>query len=167
MTTTGFRTSAICNLRVGQGAKPMVYRLQMVGISSDGAEVLCPAPLSVGSTHRLTVDGYDMPELPVQVVQNAGDIGVGYRLQLRLTGCSWPYQLYSTLSSLAFSGDVASTPPCLKALGLELGCTADDIEAAFSRRVRIAHPDRGGDVDSFVRLRSAYLESLELVGGKR
>lgn len=168
MSTTGFRTSAICNLHGTQAGKPVHIRTQMVDISSDGAQLLCEAPLAIGSNHTLTVDGYQMPELPVQVVGNFGDVGSGYRIGVRLTGCSWPYQLYSTLSSLAFTRATESaTPPSLKALGLELGCSPDDVETAFFSRVRTAHPDRGGDIEAFVRLRSAYLDALELVGGKR
>lgn len=169
MTTTGFKTSATCNLCVTQSGRQTVERTQMVDISSDGAHVLCSTPLAVGSTHTLAIDGFQMPELPVQVVANYGDAGNGYRLALRLTGSSWPYQVYSTLSSLPMTGGDQSTatPPCLKELNLEFGCSVEDIEKAFSRRVRIVHPDRGGEIEAFVRVRSAYLEAMDLIGGKR
>jgi len=37
-------------------------------------------------------------------------------------------------------------------LGVALDATADDVDRAFRRRVRTAHPDRGGDAATFRRL---------------
>jgi curved DNA-binding protein CbpA len=65
------------------------------------------------------------------------------------------------------AGTLGDTPTCLKELGLQMGCTLEEVDEAYFRQVRIAHPDRGGKIDDFVRLRTAYLDSLQLLGGKR
>jgi curved DNA-binding protein CbpA len=37
------------------------------------------------------------------------------------------------------------------ALGLTLPCTTDDVLAAYRRKVKLLHPDRGGDRREFLR----------------
>ena len=44
------------------------------------------------------------------------------------------------------------TPPCLRALGLSLPCTEDDVKHAYRRLAKELHPDRGGDVRRFLLL---------------
>ncbi len=38
-----------------------------------------------------------------------------------------------------------NTPRCIMALGLVMPCTTDDVLAAYRRKVKQLHPDRGGD----------------------
>ena len=41
-------------------------------------------------------------------------------------------------------------------LGVDRGCTQDELKEAFRTKALQAHPDRGGDAAEFVRLREAY-----------
>jgi curved DNA-binding protein CbpA len=45
-------------------------------------------------------------------------------------------------------------------LGVPRDCTRAEAKEAFRARVRRAHPDRGGDVPAFIRLRTAYEQIL-------
>ncbi len=36
-------------------------------------------------------------------------------------------------------------PRCLEALGLSLPCTSEDVLVAYRQKVKLLHPDRGGD----------------------
>jgi hypothetical protein len=44
------------------------------------------------------------------------------------------------------------TPACLRALGLHLPCTAQDVKDAYLRLAERLHPDRGGDRRKFLQL---------------
>ncbi len=57
-------------------------------------------------------------------------------------------------------------PACVAELGLRLPCTADDVKAAFRRRSKTLHPDRGGDVRQFIALHRSYEEALRFVAGR-
>jgi hypothetical protein len=58
------------------------------------------------------------------------------------------------------------TPRCILALGLTFPCTADDILAAYRRKVKKLHPDRGGDRRQFLRLQAHFEQALALVREK-
>lgn len=166
----GYKTSASCSLTIVNGGRPSTIRGEVVDVSVDGAQILCDKPISVGTAVLLTLDKITMPELSAKVVENHGDAGSGYRMDLRITRGSWPYQVFVTLTTFAVTPDKMDgtvTPPCLEELGLRFPCTADEVRVSFQRKVRLAHPDRGGDVESFVRLRAAYHEALTLLGAKR
>ena len=47
-------------------------------------------------------------------------------------------------------------PPCLQALELDLPCTEEQVLAAYRRRVKELHPDRGGDLQQFLRLQKHF-----------
>lgn len=55
------------------------------------------------------------------------------------------------------------TPRCILALGLTLPCTADEVRAAYRRKVKRLHPDRGGDRRQFLRLQAHFEEALAVV----
>ncbi len=55
------------------------------------------------------------------------------------------------------------TPRCILALGLTLPCTEDDILAAYRRKVKRLHPDRGGDRRDFLRLQAHFEQAMALV----
>jgi len=55
------------------------------------------------------------------------------------------------------------TPRCILALGLTMPCTADDVRAAYRRKVKRLHPDRGGDRRQFLRLQAHFEEALAFV----
>ena len=54
-------------------------------------------------------------------------------------------------------------PHCLKVLGLSLPCTEEDVLAAYREKAKEQHPDRGGDLDQFLRLQRYFEEARELV----
>ncbi|MFO0944595.1 MAG: PilZ domain-containing protein [Planctomycetota bacterium] len=166
----GYKTSASCSLTFLNGGRSSSVRGELVDISVDGAQIRSEQPISVGTSVQLSLDKFAMSAIAAQVVENHGDAGGGYRMDLRITKGSWPYQVFVSLTTFAITSDKTSgstIPPCLEELGLRLPCTADEVRASFQKRVRHAHPDRGGDVESFVRLRAAYHEALALLGAKR
>jgi hypothetical protein len=167
MAESGYGTHAACVLKFQTAGRWESFRGRLASISTAGAEVVCEKSFPSGSPVRLVVEGAFKDELAAQVTANEGSSGDGFRMTLRLTAGSWPYQVFAMLTTLAMGGGGGASPPCLVELGLKLPCSVEQVEQAFSRKVRTAHPDRGGDVESFVRLRAAYLEALALLGGSR
>jgi hypothetical protein len=58
---------------------------------------------------------------------------------------------------------VRERPGCLAALDLHLPCTEEDVLAAYRERVKELHPDRGGDLQQFLRLQKQFEQALHLV----
>jgi len=56
-----------------------------------------------------------------------------------------------------------TSPRCVLALGLTMPCTADDVLAAYRRKVKQLHPDRGGDRREFLRLQAHFEQAMALV----
>jgi len=54
-------------------------------------------------------------------------------------------------------------PPCLVALDLASSCTKEEVLAAYRERVKSLHPDRGGDLNEFLRLQQHFEQALNLV----
>ncbi|MDG2382713.1 MAG: DnaJ domain-containing protein [Pirellulaceae bacterium] len=52
------------------------------------------------------------------------------------------------------------TPPCLKALGLSLPCTEEELRHAYRQLAKKMHPDRGGDIQRFLMLQQHFEQSL-------
>jgi len=50
----------------------------------------------------------------------------------------------------------------LEALELRLPCTEEQVLAAYRRRVKALHPDRGGDLQQFLRLQKHFEQALHL-----
>jgi hypothetical protein len=57
----------------------------------------------------------------------------------------------------------AVIPPCLSAFGLDLPCSEEKLKQAYFDRVKLLHPDRGGDKRKFLRLQARFEEALALV----
>ena len=57
-------------------------------------------------------------------------------------------------------------PSCLTELGLRLPCTEEEVMAAYRERVKELHPDRGGDLQSFLRLQKHFEQAMYLVRGQ-
>ncbi len=53
-------------------------------------------------------------------------------------------------------------PPCLKALGLKLPVTREQVLAAYRQKVKTIHPDLGGSRRDFTRLQEHFEQALEL-----
>jgi hypothetical protein len=56
-----------------------------------------------------------------------------------------------------------STPRCILALGLTMPCTQAEILAAYRRKVKELHPDRGGDRRRFLRLQAQFEQAMAFV----
>ncbi len=56
-----------------------------------------------------------------------------------------------------------NTPRCILALGLVMPCTTDDVLAAYRRKVKQLHPDRGGDRREFLRLQAHFEQAMAFV----
>jgi hypothetical protein len=53
-------------------------------------------------------------------------------------------------------------PPCLQALDLMAPCTEEEVLAAYRLRVKALHPDRGGDLQQFLRLQKHFEQAMYL-----
>jgi DnaJ-class molecular chaperone len=53
-------------------------------------------------------------------------------------------------------------PACLRALGLELPVTAEDVLAAYREQAKTMHPDRGGDLQEFLRLQKHFEQAMHI-----
>jgi hypothetical protein len=53
-------------------------------------------------------------------------------------------------------------PPCLQALDLKMPCTEEEVLAAYRKRVKTLHPDRGGDLQQFLRLQKHFEQAMYL-----
>ena len=59
-----------------------------------------------------------------------------------------------------------NTPRCILALGLVMPCTSEDVLAAYRRKVKLLHPDRGGDRREFLRLQAHFEQAMAFVENK-
>jgi hypothetical protein len=53
-------------------------------------------------------------------------------------------------------------PPCMETFDLDLPCTEEQVLAAYRRRVKDLHPDRGGDLQQFLRLQKHFEQAMHL-----
>ncbi len=53
-------------------------------------------------------------------------------------------------------------PICLQALELNMPCTEEQVLAAYRERVKALHPDRGGDLQQFLRLQKHFEQAMHL-----
>jgi hypothetical protein len=60
----------------------------------------------------------------------------------------------------------SQSPACLQALELELPCTEEDVLAAYREMAKTLHPDRGGDLQQFLRLQKHFEHAMKLVRGE-
>jgi len=71
------------------------------------------------------------------------------------------------LATQAFSGIPAwarpFTPRAIAALGLRLPCTEEDLKRAYRQRVKLLHPDHGGDERRFLLLQAQFEEALDII----
>jgi hypothetical protein len=58
--------------------------------------------------------------------------------------------------------DGDQSPVCLKVLNLSWPCTVTEVQEAYRRLVKSAHPDGGGSHDKFLELQAAYEQALRL-----
>jgi len=58
------------------------------------------------------------------------------------------------------------TPRAIAALGLRMPCTEDDLKRAYRARVKLLHPDHGGDERRFLMLQANFEEALAILSGE-
>lgn len=68
---------------------------------------------------------------------------------------------FTGFAALPSSVDSANTSAWWVVLGVDHNASPDDIEAAYRRARREAHPDHGGSPDQFNRVQSAWKQYLE------
>jgi hypothetical protein len=59
-----------------------------------------------------------------------------------------------------------TTPRCILAFGLTMPCTADEVRAAYRRKVKELHPDLGGDRREFLRLQAHFEQAMAFLAEK-
>lgn len=57
---------------------------------------------------------------------------------------------------------ILGTPEAFATLGLAAGCSKADIKRAYKRLAKSAHPDSGGNHESFIKLNEAYETAMSL-----
>ena len=166
-----YRTSIPCKVEIVRNRVPQLIPATFIEVTNNGGLIHCVNPIPNNEPITIHFEGRNSTKLQAKILGNMGGDGTGYRLSLQLATGSWPYELFVMLTTLCASGDSGSTgsavPKCISELGLGWPCSIEDVEVAFAKLVRSAHPDRGGDIDKFVRVRTAYLEALALLGGRR
>jgi hypothetical protein len=55
------------------------------------------------------------------------------------------------------------TPRCIAVFELAWPCTEEQLRRAYRKKVKLSHPDRGGDPQRFLVLQEQFQEALELV----
>lgn len=58
------------------------------------------------------------------------------------------------------------TPRAVAALGLRMPCTEEDLKSAYRQRVKLLHPDHGGDQRRFMLLQQQFEEALAIVNAE-
>jgi hypothetical protein len=58
------------------------------------------------------------------------------------------------------------TPRCILALGLTMPCTSAEVLAAYRRKVKMMHPDVGGDRREFLRLQGHFEQAMAFIADK-
>lgn len=61
---------------------------------------------------------------------------------------------------------IQEQPGCLAVFDLRLPCTEEDVMAAYRERVKELHPDRGGDLQAFLKLQKQFEQAMYLVRGQ-
>lgn len=51
-------------------------------------------------------------------------------------------------------------PQWANVLGVKYPCTWEEVRQAYAKLVKEAHPDHGGSMESFVRIRAAYSQAV-------
>ena len=73
---------------------------------------------------------------------------------------SWPEIYYREPPE---RGDQYSVPDCLRAFGMTPKSTIEDLQAAFRREVKTAHPDHGGTSETFRALRQCFEQAQRIL----
>ena len=137
---------------------------RLTDVSFGGARLEAEFLPELGAPVRFAVPGFATGRLQATVVWRR--LGTqALCAGLRMVGAGWPYETFSRLTC-AESSDAASserttsedrsTPSFLRELGLDASCTVDEVHQAYRALAKRCHPDKGGDVRTFVSLHRHY-----------
>lgn len=59
------------------------------------------------------------------------------------------------------------TPRCVAALGLRMPCSEEQLKEAYRAKVKLLHPDHGGDKRRFLWLQSQFEEALVILEAEK
>ena len=59
------------------------------------------------------------------------------------------------------------TPRCVAALGLRMPCSEEQLKEAYRAKVKLLHPDHGGDKRRFLWLQSQFEEALAILEAEK
>ncbi len=156
-----YRTHRPCRISFMQAGKPVSCAGTFRDVSTTGARIICEYPVDVDSGISIHLPHRDALYGRVVHCEAAPD---GYAVGFVFVGAPFSLELFA---ELAFP----ETPDCFRRLGLDFPCTAAQVRAAYHRKARTAHPDRGGDQEAFVALYRAYRDALTVLalddGGQR
>ncbi len=126
------------------------------------------APVMLAEQIHSWPDGYDRVLIAIYLAVILGLPGLGYVFMV-LDFRRYLRSLRRALVVVAQAVPVTpywalrSRPTCLKTFGLELPCTEDEVLAAYREKAKEMHPDRGGDLDQFLRLQKHFDQARQLV----
>lgn len=55
------------------------------------------------------------------------------------------------------------TPRCIQALGLKMPCSTEEVLDAYRQKVKVMHPDRGGNRQDFLKLQQYFEQAMALL----
>ena len=87
---------------------------------------------------------------------------IDFRRWLRSLRRALVFVAHSVQSNMPYWA-ISERPGCLAAFDLRLPCTEEEVMAAYRERVKEFHPDRGGDLQKFLRLQKQFEQALHLV----
>ncbi|HVJ83905.1 MAG TPA: hypothetical protein VNC50_22755 [Planctomycetia bacterium] len=155
-----------CDVNFTAQGRNGVVRAELAAVEGETGDMVVDALVPLGAI-RIRIEGAAAPLQAIAERCQPIDIGK-YRLRVRLDHGVWPYEVCRRLVHGGFGGgEEAPTPACFRDLGLAGVCSREIVEGAFASLVRKAHPDRGGSVEEFVKLRQAYLAALRHLGARR
>ena len=86
------------------------------------------------------------------------------RQELESKGEAWSSaqkEMYYTLPIA--QRNLPLTPECIRALGLMMPCSIDDVKDAYRQKAKQTHPDSGGSAEAFLALQENYLEAIDFL----
>ncbi len=125
-------------------------------------------PLADATTRASWPDGVDSTAIVIFLLVAFGLPALGYvfmALDFRRYLRSLRRALVIVMSAAvrhAPSWASSDSPPCMQALDLTLPCTEEQVLAAYRRRVKDMHPDRGGDLRQFLQLQKHFEQAMHL-----
>jgi hypothetical protein len=154
-----------CDVQFASQGRSKSVRADLSAVEGESGELYVDSLIPIGPI-QIRIEGEAAPLHAIAERCQPCDIGK-YRLRVRLDHGVWPYEVCRRMAHGGFGDSEAAAPPCFRDLGLVGVCSREIVEAAFANLVRKAHPDRGGTVEEFVKLRHAYLAALRHLGARR